>query len=94
MRAGQPSLLTGGYCPTKKLYFYGVRIHIVGRRQAGTLLIPEYIGMTSASENNGKIFDSIRPVLIYEEVYGDKAYQRPDGQAIQEKKGLTVLTPV
>ncbi len=64
-----------GYCATKKLYFYGVRVHIVGQRQAGTLPIPEYIGMTPASENDGKVFDYIRPVLIDEEVYGDKAYQ-------------------
>jgi hypothetical protein len=64
------------------------------RRQAGTLPIPEYIGMTPASENDGKVFDYIRPVLINEEVYGDKAYQRPDAEEIREQQGLTVLTPV
>lgn len=83
-----------GYCSTKKLYFYGVRVHIVGRRQAGTLPTPEYIGMTPASENDGKVFDYIRPVLINEEVYGDKAYQRPDAEEIREQQDLTVLTPV
>jgi hypothetical protein len=63
-----------GYCSTKKLYFYGVRVHIVARRQVGTLPTLEYIGVTPASENDGKVFDYIHPILINEEVYGDKAY--------------------
>lgn len=82
------------YCSTKKLYFYGARVHVVGRRQAGTLPTPEYIALTPASENDGKVFDQIRPELINEEVYGDKAYHRPDAQEVQTQLGLTVLTPV
>ena len=83
-----------GYCSTKKLYFYGVRVHVVGRRQAGTLPRPEYIGVMPASYNDGKVFDQVRPELIGEELYGDKAYQRPDAKEVEEKQGLTVLTPV
>ncbi|SDW70369.1 hypothetical protein SAMN05421882_102333 [Nitrosomonas communis] len=43
-------LADAGYCSTRKLYYYGVRVHIVGRRQPGSLPIPEYIGVTGASE--------------------------------------------
>lgn len=50
--------------------------------------------MTPASENDGKVFDSIRSVLMNAEVYGDKAYHRPDAQEIQKQEGLTVLPPV
>jgi hypothetical protein len=43
------------------LYYHGIRIHIIGRRQPGSLPIPEYIGVTGASDHDGKIFDQIRP---------------------------------
>jgi len=87
-------LADSGYCSTKKLFFYGVRVHVVARRQAGTLPSPEYIGVTAASYNDGKIFDQIRPELTDEELYGDKAYQRPDAKAVQELQNLSVRTPV
>ena len=32
-----PELANSGYCSTKKLYFYGIRVYVIGRRQAGTL---------------------------------------------------------
>jgi len=50
---------------------------------AGTLPSPEYIGMTKASYHDGKIFDQIRPMLADEEVFGNKAYQRPDGAIVK-----------
>ena len=87
-------LADSGYCSTKKLYFYGVRVHVIGRREAGTLPSPEYIGVTPASYNDGKVFDQISPEIFNEEIFGDKAYQRPNANEIEEKQGVTVLTPV
>jgi len=89
-----PELADADYCATKKLYFYGVRVHVVARRQAGILPCPEYIGVTRASEYDGKVFDYIRPVLQGNELYGDKAYQRPDAKEVERQQNLKVLTPV
>jgi hypothetical protein len=50
-------LANSGYCSTKKLYYHGVRIHTIGRRQPDSLPAPEYIGGTGASGHDGKIFD-------------------------------------
>ncbi len=83
-----------GYCATKKLYFYGVRVHVIGSRQPGTLPAPAYIGVTGASAHDGKVLDQTRPYLHNRELYGDKAYQRPDAEAVRQAKNLTVLTPV
>ena len=88
------ALADAGYCSTKKLYYYGVRVHVIGRRQSGSLPIPEYIGVTGASDHDGKIFDQIRPQLHNNELYGDKAYQRSDAEAVRHTQNLTVLTPV
>jgi hypothetical protein len=76
-----------GYCATKKLYFYGVRVHVIGRRQEGTLPSPE----DTASEHDGKVFDQIRPHLHDNVLYGDKAYQRPDAIEVKQSQNLTVL---
>jgi len=65
-----PALADHSYCLTKKLYFYGVRVHIIGRKQAGMLSSSEYIGVTEGSYHDGKIFGQIRPVLVNEEVFG------------------------
>jgi len=83
-----------GYCSTKKLYFYGVRVHVVARRQAGTLPCPEYVGLTGASCNDGKVFEQIRPHLTNNDLYADKAYQLSDAKIAESTQGLRVLTPI
>jgi hypothetical protein len=87
-------LSDAGYCSTKNLYYYGVRVYIIGRRQPGSLPIPEYIGVTGASNHDGRIFDQIRLQLHNNELYVDKAYQRPDAEEVRQAQNLTVLTPV
>lgn len=89
-----PEIADAGYCSTKKLYYYGIRVHVIGRSQPGTLPLPEYIGVTGASHHEGKIFEQIRPVLFGKELYADKAYILPDARDIATKQGLTVYTPV
>lgn len=89
-----PQLANAGYGSTKKLSYYGVRVPVVGRSQPGTLPQPEYIGITGASDNDGKVFTPIRPVLYHKEVYGDQAYQLPDEEEFRHRQGLVVRTPV
>lgn len=88
-----PEIANGGYCSTKKLYYYGVRVHVVARRDKGTIPCPEFIGLTGAGDYDGKVFDQIRPVLIDNELYGDKAYARPDQDEIEASQRLVVYTP-
>ena len=89
-----PELANAGYCASKKLFYYGVRVHVVARRQAGTLPPPEYVGLTGASDHDSKVFEQIRPYLHHHELYADKAYQLPDAKAVENKQALMVRTPV
>lgn len=70
-----PELATPGYCSTKKLYYYGVKVHLIGDRQPGTMPSPRFIGLTSAGMGDGASLEEIAPSLPYQEVYGDKAYE-------------------
>jgi hypothetical protein len=87
-------LVGNGYCPAKKMYFYGMRVHVVARRQPGSLPSPEHIIVTPASESDGKVFDQILPKLFNEIIFADKAYQRPEIEGYQKEHNIKVFTPV
>jgi len=84
-----------GYCATKKLYYYGGRVHVIGSH-LNPVPCPhrKYIGVTGVGAHDGKVLDQIRPYLHDQELYGDKAYHRPDAEAVRQPQNLTVLTPV
>ena len=86
-----PELASSGYCPTKNLYYYGVKIHLIGDRQSGTLPSPRFVGLTPAGLNDGPALEQVAVSLPYLEVYADKAYDY-----LKRKSGLpfTVMTPV
>jgi hypothetical protein len=86
-----PELASSGYCPTKNLYYYGVKIHLVGDNQPGTLPNPRFIGLTPAGLNDGPALEQVASALPYRELYADKAYEY-----LKRVRGLPfpVMTPV
>ena len=86
-----PELASSGYCPTKRLYYHGVKIHVVGDVQSGTLPSPRFIGLTPAGLNDGPALEQVAHALPYRELYADKAYEY-----LQRVRGLpfTIMTPV
>ena len=38
-----------GYCATKKLHFYGVKVHTPGLRRPSTIPFPQYVDITAAT---------------------------------------------
>lgn len=89
-----PELANSGYCPTKKLYYYGVKVHIIGDQRAGTLPDARYIGVTPAQMNDGKALEQVAPALPYHEIYGDKAYEYLTHGNVARFLNFDVLTPV
>ena len=79
-----------GYCATKKMYYYGVKLHIMGCASSGTLPIPEFIGLTGAGMNDDKAYKQILPELYQNTVFADKAYY--GDKNINET--VELLTPV
>ena len=86
-----PGLASSGYCPTQNLYYYGVKIHLVGDFRRGTLPSPRFIGLAPAGLNDGPALEQAIPALPYRELYADKAYDY-----LKRVPGLpfTVMTPV
>lgn len=86
-----PDLASSGYCPTKSLYYHGVKIHWVGDFRRGTLPNPRFIGLAPAGLNDGPVLEQVAPALPYQELYADKAYEY-----LKRMRGLpfTVRAPV
>ena len=63
-----------GYCPSKRMYFYGAKLHVLGLKRPETLPLPDFIGLTPATDHDLTAFKIIAPHLVNGEVFADKAY--------------------
>lgn len=89
-----PELASKSYNSTKKMYYYGVKAHVVARKREGTLPDIEIFMVEEAARQDGPVFDQIRPFLHDNLAFADQAYKRPDAQKIEEEQQLKVLTPI
>ena len=69
-----PDVAGKAYCASKKMYYYGVKLHVLGLRREGTMPLPEYVGLTPGSEHDLVALRPILPQLSDTELYADKAY--------------------
>ena len=83
-----------GYCSTKKLHYYGVKLHVIGQYQMGSLPLPRSLGITDAGTADVKVLDAVETFLPEGwGLFADKAYQKGN-QPIAEKERITLYTPV
>ena len=81
-----------GYCSTKNMYYYGVKLHMVGQLRKGKIPFPEMIVLTSASENDLTVFkNECVPYLNGKTVLADKIYS--DFSFFGDSNPVKVLTP-
>lgn len=81
------------YCATKKMYYHGMKAHVVARQQEGTLPNIEILLIDEASRQDGPTFEHLRSVLHDGAVFGDQAYKRSDEQKVAIDQNLKVFTP-
>ncbi len=83
-----------GYCATKKLHYYGVKLHVMAAYEQGSLPVPEYFGITGAGTADIRAYEQIAEILPEgTKVFADKAYQN-QGKPVHEKENHTLYTPV
>ena len=87
-------LANKGYNSTKKTYYYGVKLHILAFRRRGRLPIPDYIGLTPASEADINILKEISEDIHLTPVYADKAYIDEALSQLLDQQGSPLNTPV
>ena len=84
-----------GYCSTKNLYYYGLKMHVLGWKREGTMPWPESIVLTKASENDLTVFKENWSQLQNRTYYGDKIYKSKEWfDSVEEDPGSIMVTPV
>jgi hypothetical protein len=83
-----------GYCGSKDVYYYGVKVHLLAIRRPGELPRPEYLEVTAASHHDLTVLDGLAPFLRQVALYADKAYLDELVRQILAAQQSTIQTPV
>lgn len=84
-----------GYCATKKMHYYGVKLHTVANAVKGTLPLPEFIGITPASTHDLSALRPLLPKLAGKALFGDKIYaDKPLNESLQATQDTYIYTPI
>jgi hypothetical protein len=83
------------YCATKGIWYYGLKLHVLGFQRPNKLPFPESFAITQASENDLNVFKQYWSDLPNRHFYGDKIYHDGDFFLDMEKRtNSKMLTPV
>lgn len=84
-----------GRCATKNMYYYGLKLHMLGHRVKGSIPYPEIISITPASENDGTVFKrDFAHALYNKNVFGDKIYTDKEFYTdLEHSQNLRMFTP-
>lgn len=84
-----------GYCSTKSMFYYGVKLHALAFRRDNKIPFPEEIQITPASVNHLTVFKQAWSMKEDRCFFGDKIYQNKEFFSDFEKdKNSVMLTPV
>jgi hypothetical protein len=86
-------LAAKGYCASKKLYYHGVKLHLVARKRYRRLPVPESLVVTSAAVHD---LTAVQQRLSAPEggaLFGDKAYQDAQTRAALAERRVTLCVP-
>jgi hypothetical protein len=89
-----PELADKGYCSSKNLYYYGVKVHVVATSRPGGLPVPDRISADAASSNDLTAIRPVLPELHGGVLIGDKAYASRTLRAdLMQAQNLELITP-
>jgi hypothetical protein len=63
-----------GFCATKKLHYYGVKVHMLGLQRRGTIPFPQYVEVTPASVHDLSALRGVLEKITADRCILDKAY--------------------
>jgi len=84
-----------GYCSSKKLHYYGLKLHVLGFSIFKKLPIPEFVATSPASNNDltiaKPVFERLKNRIIFaDKIYGNKDFE----EYLKENNNLHILKPV
>jgi hypothetical protein len=84
-----------GFCSTKGIYYYGLKMHLLGFRRIGKLPHPEQILFTPASVNDVTVFKEDWSTIENRTFFGDKIYFVNDlNESMKKHQNSETLAPI
>lgn len=83
-----------GYCATKGIHYWGVKLHAMNFHRPGKLPLPECLHVTPGSENDLTAIRQEMESLCGRAVFADKAYLDKNLQRIMHGQESQLLTPI
>ncbi len=82
-----------GYCSSKDIYYWGVKLHNLAIRRCKRLPLPFQVFLSPASKHDLTAFKQQNPHVPTKNLFADKAYADEDLKLALETQGVTLLTP-
>jgi hypothetical protein len=90
-----PGLCAKTYCASQDMWYYGVKLHILGQKVEHSLPLMTVMQVTPANIHDLAVAKEILPYFRNIMLFVDKAYRDEQWQTeLKEKQGITVYTPV
>lgn len=84
-----------GYCSTKRVYYYGLKLHALAFRRLNKIPFPEEIQITPASVNDLTVFKETWSEKTNRNFFGDKIYNNLDFfNELEQEKNSIMMTPI
>lgn len=87
-------LTNKGFCATKDLHYYGVKVHLLGLRIPGTIPFPQYIEVTPANVHDLAAARNILEKIKADVSVLDKAYADKDLAEKMKENDNVLMTPI
>lgn len=88
------SITAKGFCSTKGIYYYGLKLHLSGHSRTGTLPYPCSVVLSGAQENDLTVLKEHDSHHSHSTLFADKAYRDKAYWArLFEQKRVAMLTP-
>ena len=81
-----------GYCASKDIYYHGVKMHILARKQYKSLPLPEILAVTKASAHDLPVLQAMSGKTAGN-LFADKAYQDQTTEREWAENGVIICTP-
>jgi len=80
------------YCSSQNMWYYGVKLHVLGQKQHEALPLPILMHITPAAENDLTVAKHFLPRFEGLEIFADKIYQSHEWQSLLEQNNKICIT--
>lgn len=80
------------YCATKEIWYHGLKLHLLGRKQYQKLPKPEIMKITAAAEHDLRVLQELEGKIIGN-LFADKAYKDEKTEREFKEQEVIICTP-